>query len=273
MNFAVDLGLGSQSRATFNPSSALFGNGEQGYWLDSSDFSTMFQDAAGTTPVTDVGQSVRLMLDKSGRGNNFTQGGATNAPTLQQDASGRYYLLFDGSDDWMQSASTINPGAIDKAQVFVGVRKLIDSGAAALLEASAIIDTNNGSFLLTAPATASANYGFGLRGTTTTTRVATSFASPTTNVLSCQYDIAQSARETEVTPAINGSIPTMSGSGAASAGSGNFQSYTHYIGRRGGTALPFNGRVYQIVMRYGPNLTAAQIAQAEAFVNSKTGAY
>ena len=29
----------------------LFANGEQGVWYDPSDFSTLFQDAAGATPV------------------------------------------------------------------------------------------------------------------------------------------------------------------------------------------------------------------------------
>ena len=44
---------------------ALFAAGEQGAWYDPSDFSTMFQDAAGTTPVTAVEQPVGLILDKS----------------------------------------------------------------------------------------------------------------------------------------------------------------------------------------------------------------
>jgi hypothetical protein len=44
---------------------ALFASGEQGAWFDPSDFSTMFQDSAGTTPVTAVGQPVGLILDKS----------------------------------------------------------------------------------------------------------------------------------------------------------------------------------------------------------------
>lgn len=42
----------------------LFQNGEQGGWWDPSDFSTLFQDSAGTTPVTAVEQPVGLMLDK-----------------------------------------------------------------------------------------------------------------------------------------------------------------------------------------------------------------
>ena len=48
----------------FSPAS-LFAQGEQGAWYDPSDFSTLFQDSAGTVPVTAVGQPVGLMLDKS----------------------------------------------------------------------------------------------------------------------------------------------------------------------------------------------------------------
>lgn len=44
---------------------ALFAAGEQGVWYAPSDLSTMFQDSAGTTPVTADGQPVGLILDKS----------------------------------------------------------------------------------------------------------------------------------------------------------------------------------------------------------------
>ena len=43
----------------------LFASGEPGFWLDPSDLSTMYQDSAGTTPVTAVEQPVGLILDKS----------------------------------------------------------------------------------------------------------------------------------------------------------------------------------------------------------------
>jgi hypothetical protein len=48
----------------FSPAS-LFAAGEQGFWYDPSDYSTLFQDSAGATPVTAVEQAVGLMLDKS----------------------------------------------------------------------------------------------------------------------------------------------------------------------------------------------------------------
>lgn len=40
-------------------------DGTVGLWLDPADFSSMFQDAAGTQQVTALGQTVQLMLDKS----------------------------------------------------------------------------------------------------------------------------------------------------------------------------------------------------------------
>ncbi len=49
---------------TYSPIS-LFEAGEQGAWYDPSDLTTLFQDTAGTTPVTATGQSVGLLLDKS----------------------------------------------------------------------------------------------------------------------------------------------------------------------------------------------------------------
>jgi hypothetical protein len=43
----------------------LFAASEPGVWYDPSDLTTMFQDTAGTTPVTTPGQTVALLLDKS----------------------------------------------------------------------------------------------------------------------------------------------------------------------------------------------------------------
>ena len=44
---------------------ALFQDGSQGWWYDDNDTTTLFQDSAGTTPVTAVEQFVGLQLDKS----------------------------------------------------------------------------------------------------------------------------------------------------------------------------------------------------------------
>lgn len=90
---------------------SLFSNGEQGAWYDPSDFSSMFQDSAGTTPVTTTGQSVWLILDKSGKGNHATALSGAAKPVLQQDANGKYYLAFDGVDDGLISPSILGKSA------------------------------------------------------------------------------------------------------------------------------------------------------------------
>ena len=54
----------SELATSFSPID-LFQNNEQGAWYDPSDLTTMFQDSAGTMPVTADGQPVGLILDKS----------------------------------------------------------------------------------------------------------------------------------------------------------------------------------------------------------------
>ena len=65
----------------FSPAS-FFANGEQGWWYDPSNFATLFQDSAGTTPVTAVEQPVGLQLDLSGRGNHRFQSTSANRPVV-----------------------------------------------------------------------------------------------------------------------------------------------------------------------------------------------
>ena len=74
-----------------------------GAWFDPSDLSTLFQDAAGTTPVTAVEQPVGRWLDKSGNGNHATQSITVSRPKL----SARYNLLLNteniGATSWVKS--------------------------------------------------------------------------------------------------------------------------------------------------------------------------
>lgn len=72
--------------------SVLFAASEDGAWYDPSDLSTLYQDEAGTTPVTTAGQKVMRMDDLSGNNNHATQAVEADAPTLMQDADGNYYL-------------------------------------------------------------------------------------------------------------------------------------------------------------------------------------
>jgi hypothetical protein len=346
------------SAGQFSPA-LLFAAGEQGVWYDPSDFSTMFQDSAGTTPVTAVEQPVGRILDKSGRGNTATQATSASRPVLSArvnellatatlatqnvttraatytlafsgtgtvTASGTnvgvysagsnslvctagtltltvsgsvtsadlrvtntgvglpayqrvttstdydttgfpYYLRFDGTDDSMATA-TFTPGT-DKVQLFAGVRKSVDSGVnAALAETSVSGGTNFGSVTVWAPDFTGA-YFFRARGNDPVGVGASSPASypaPITNVLSGLGDIAGDSMLLRV----NG---VQVGSNSADQGTTNFLAYPLYIGRRGGTTLPFNGNLYSLIVRFGANLDASTISNTETWVNGKTLAY
>ena len=71
----------------------LFSASEPGAWYDPSDMSTLFQDSAGTVPVTAVEQLVGRILDKSGRGNHATQ-----ATTPKRPIYSRRVNLLTNSD-------------------------------------------------------------------------------------------------------------------------------------------------------------------------------
>jgi hypothetical protein len=240
---------------------ALFKNGEQGVWYDPSDLSTLFQDAAGTTPVTAMGQPVGLMLDKSGRGNHATQSTSASRPILQQDADGRFYLSCDGVDDGMATAS-IDFTATDKMTVWAGIRKLSDAATGIVAELSSTANSNNGTFYLVAPlggATVSSSF----RGTSQTFLTVSGLASPISCIITFTGNIAAPMhyiKANAITP-ISSSI---------SLGSGNYGNYLLYLFRRGGATLPFNGNFYGMVIR-GAQSNPKQISQVEKYLAAKTG--
>ena len=74
----------------------LFADGKQGMWYDPSDLSTLFQDVAGTVPVTTDHKPVAKMLDKSGNNNHATPPTAASRPLYKTEPS---RLLLDKVDD------------------------------------------------------------------------------------------------------------------------------------------------------------------------------
>lgn len=262
----MGLGLG-ESRAPFarNPIAALFPTGVNGAWYDPSDFSTLFQDAAGTTPVTAVGQPVGRILDKSGRGNHAfnPSGNSANFPVLQQDGTGRYYLAFNGVNQWLQTNS-IDFSYGDNVFVSAGVRKLSDASNALICELSTDSNANNGAFYLAA-SVGSASYQASSRGTVSAATSVFSIPAPVTNVVSSVGDIAAPS----TTLRVNGVQVAQS---TDTQGTGNYGNYPLYIGARAGTSLYFNGRLHQLVIA-GKQASASEIASTEAWLNQKTGAY
>jgi hypothetical protein len=99
----LPIGLGSVAGfgvQQFSPAD-LFSAGEQGAWYDPSDLTTLFDDSAGTTPVTAPGNGadvwVGLMLDKS-KGGVGTNGAARyNLLTYSEDQSNAVWTNFSAT--------------------------------------------------------------------------------------------------------------------------------------------------------------------------------
>lgn len=239
---------------------SLFAASEVGAWYDPSDLSTMFTTHNGLTPAS-VNGPVGRIEDKSGNGFHATQSSDAARPTLRQ-AGSLYYLEFDGTDDSLVT-SAVTPGT-NKVQVFAGVRKL--SGAAqGMIAELGNAGLNNGAFYLGSAILEATDYAFVSRGTAISGLYPTGFPAPITNVLTGLGDISGDSAILRANGAVAASNTI------ANQGDGNFGNYALYIGSRVGTSLRFNGRIYSMVVRFGANLDAADIASAESYVATKTG--
>jgi hypothetical protein len=221
----------------------------------------------GTTAITFTdsggGCSFTVTSIKLLAGNHATQATSTQRPTYQVDSNGKPYLLFDGVDDGMVTG-TITAGT-NKMQTFLGLRKLNDAATNTFVEFSADSSTNQGSMgFFSRPS----GYHMHSAGSlyNTGAEVLSGYATPVTSVITGYSDISVPS----ATLRTNG---TQVSNDTSTQGTGNFLAYPLYIGRRGGASLPFNGRLYSLIIRFGPNLTTGQITSAESWVNAKTGAY
>jgi hypothetical protein len=196
------------------------------WWYDPYDLSTMFQDDAGTTPVTAANQTVGRILDKSGNGYHRIQPSADSRPILR-NSGGLWYLEYDGVDDGMYTVGNVNHSVSDEVTVCMGMRKLSDAALAAAYSLSSTPTSTNGTFCLFAPSTAAANFAARSRGTTNSITTASGLAAPITGVMTQQAKIA--------TPISllrrNGSQIT---STSSSQGTGNYSSQIMYFGDLGG---------------------------------------
>jgi hypothetical protein len=258
-------------RRAFSPA-ALFASGELGGAWDWSNFSTMFQDTAATTPVTAAAQAILRINDLSPNGLNLTQSTNTSAPVLQQNPAGFWNAEFDGVDDWWETATITNGINADKVQIIAGFRQTaaLDT-ARVLVELSANIASNNNVFALIAPAAPATNarVRFFSKGTQNALADATSasYDPPVTLVAVGLGEIATPLSElilNNTSVAINTNAQT----GTV------FGNYPLYVGRRGAGTNFFTGNLHRLIVRMSTTaLTPAQLANAVAWVNAKTGAY
>jgi hypothetical protein len=238
----------------------LFANGEVGAWYDPSP-TTTFTDTARTTPAA-VGDAVAGMTDLSGNGFHATQSVLAARPILRQLASGQHYLEFDGSNDSMQ-AGPITPGA-NSMQIFAAARKNSDAVAGMVAELSTSRPVNAGAFSLLNPAPP-ARYNFVGKGTldVVAQTVNTIYNAPQTAVLTGIANIAAPLTELRV----NNVVAATSGS---SLGTGNFNTHSLFIGSRNNASLFFNGRIYSLILRFGPQMSDLRMQQATNYAAAKT---
>ena len=223
--------------------SSLYSNNEQGFAYDFNDLSSMFQDIAGTIPVTTVGQSVARVLDKSGRGNHLIQSTLVSRPILRQNSTtNAYYLEFDGVNDFLVTENAVDFRAKNEVTLFAGLRKLSDAALGMVMELSPTTIGNNGTFYMTAPNGTTGNLAFGSKGTSlVSAQTENMFAAPISGVFYGYANIAKSICSSQFNAGALRSFTT-------SQGTGNYGNHLLYIGRRGGSSLPFAGHLYSLVV-------------------------
>jgi len=238
----------------FNPRS-LFASGEQGVWLDPSDFSTLFQDALGAVPVTAAGQTVILAKDKSGRGNHVT---LTNV-VLGINADGFYHFKTNGTSSFGVTGN-IDFSGTDKLTIFAGVRKITDAATGTVCEFSSNAAATPGSFWFVVRSTK--RWSAGSYGTVLASNEAGQGNAPETDVVTISYDISA--------PRIQQRIDGQEyPAGVGTQGTGNYGNFPLFIGAKNGTSSFFNGEIYQLVVR-GSASTASEIQMAERIIARKT---
>lgn len=244
---------------------ALFAESEQGVWYDPSDFSTMFQDSAGTTPVTATGQPVGKILDKSGKNNHATQSTAGNRPVLQQDAAGAYYLDFSGTQHLVTAVFAMGAPVVSLFTAFLRNAATASGG-----DNNPILSfggTGVGAFVEGHYNNKIMHYrrGSGSFGAAETTTV-TNLLSIESNVL----DLTGTTHATEHKTArfYGADVALGTTYGTADSGTGNFASFALNVGRFNANYLA--GRIYQVLIRAAAS-TAGEISSAETYLGSKAG--
>ncbi len=232
---------------------SMFSNSEQGFAYDPNDLTTLYQDAAGTIPVTGAGQPVAMMTDISGNNHIAIQTQSGLRPPLQKDATtGYYYLWPDGADDFLV-ISAVNFTATDKLSLFIAERTEKLNALSSLIETGSNYTNPTGGFGYFTPGVASTEasaktisggisggggyWNFGIVNTN----------SGWNRVSTMQFDMSSAIKDQQAKIRVNGvQLPTPTSATTVVVGS-KFGNNPVYIGRRNGTSIPFGGRIYGIV--------------------------
>lgn len=231
--------LGTSVYVPWNPL-PLFSAAEQGFWYDVWDIATLFQDAAGTIPVTASGDPIGLQLDKSGNGNHRYQTVSADRPIYVVEG-GIPRIRYNGINHWFLTDS-VDFTATDKMTVGISVVRISSGGSSMFMEMSANYNNNLGSFNFVLPSGGRPTLGrYGTR-TAFPGAAGANVSWPVRGAITVAMDFAESDIALGI-PIFryNGASPSLGGLIRPEAGGGTFGDYPFYFGRRGGTSLPFLG--------------------------------
>jgi hypothetical protein len=227
---------------------------------DFGDTATLFQDAAGATPVTAVTQPIGRVNDKSGLGNHATQPTAGSRP-LYQVVGGYGCAQFDGTDDLLNFPA-INFSATDKATLVASVTLTGSANHGLVNFGTASAGGFHGGYYSAVGAwatTVRGDAGFSMMQVTP----ASMPAIPHTRVVTFEYDLAGAAAADESKIRLNGvSVPNQVVT-AGPAGGGNLQNGTGVIGQSQGVFC-FAGNINRFAL-VGGALTVGERAILEAW--------
>lgn len=218
-------------------------------WLDANDLTTLFQDAAGTTPATDT-SVVGHWADKSDQGNNVTQSTTAFKPTyLTGIENGLPVIRFDGSDDRLASAAFAGGNLTQPTHIFA-VAKISAIDGQRFLYDGIGASNRNAIFSLSAGGDKWAIFsGASVNDTTATTDLL---------LFEALFNGASSTLTVNGTPFVSGDPGAQVLSGIT-------------VGASHSGAVPWIGDVDE-VMVYDAEISAVNIAKIETYVADKWAA-
>ena len=156
--------LASSVARAWSPA-ALFAAGEAGGLWDFSTLANLYQDSAGTTPCTAVGDPIGKVLDTSGRGNHLTQATSTKRPVLgRMPATGVRNLLTYTEDfsAWSQNITSVNSNKYTAPDGSLTADELVADGYNASRSQTVVLSASQYTLTFSVRAGTSTAFRFGL---------------------------------------------------------------------------------------------------------------
>jgi len=174
-----------------------------------------------------------------------------------------HWLQFDGTNDALASAATLNLTGTDEVTTCIGAFR-DNVGNRVFFEFSPSVDTNNGSFFLqNSPGFDTTKVRFRTKGTLAASVEPVVGTQPKTSLFTTT---AKVSTDTAIVREDGAQI----GSSASDQGTGNMGNHTLYVASSGPGALFLNGNIYFLLVR-GALTAGADLTALEGFAAAKTG--